>query len=203
MANVNAPMGLVPVSGRNGQPYNGSVRQYYHDSGNGVGIFIGDLVTATGASTFVNIGGAVQSFANVVQSATGDIFQGVCVGVLNDTRDSPIYCAASTGRIILVADDPALLCLAQEVNSGTALTANDVGFNVNIVVAAGSTVTGMSGMTLNNATEAGTNTLDLKIIGQYVAPDNDLGADVSTGALPGRFLVSINRHRFANQVAGV
>ncbi len=40
-------------------------------------------------------------------------------------------------------------------------------------------------------------------IGQYVAPDNDLGADVSTGALPGRFLVSINRHRFANQVAGV
>jgi hypothetical protein len=203
MSNVNAPRGLTPVRHRNGAPYNGAARQYYHDSGNGVGIFIGDLVTATGGSTFVNLGGAIQSMANVVQSATGDVFQGVCVGVLQDNRDSLIYCAASTGRIILVADDPNLLFQAQETNSGTALTANDVELNINVVVGSGSTVTGFSAMTLDNSTEATTNTLDLKIIEQLNSPDNDPGASVSAGSLPGQFLVSINRHRFANQVAGV
>lgn len=203
MSNVNAPRGITPIRHRNGAPYNGACRQYYHDSGNGVGIFIGDLVTGTGGSTFVNMGGTIQSMANVVQSATGDIFQGVCVGVLQDTRDSLIYCAASTGRIILVADDPDLLFQAQDTNSGTPLTANDIGLNVNVVVGSGSTVTGQSAMTLDNTTEATTNTLDLKIVGQVNSPDNDLGSTVSSGAAACQFLVAINRHRFANQVAGV
>lgn len=203
MANVNALRGLTPIRHRNGAPYNGACRQYYHDSGNAVGIFIGDLVTGTGASTFVNMGGVIQSMANVVQGATGDVFQGVCVGVLQDTRDSLIYCALSTGRIILVADDPDLLFQAQDVNSGTPLTANDVGLNVNVVVGSGSTVTGQSAMALDNTTEATTNTLDLKIIGQLNSPDNDPGTSVSAGTAAGQYVVGINRHRFANQVAGV
>lgn len=203
MANTNALRGLTPIRHRNGAPYNGAARQYYHDSGNGVGIFIGDLVTGTGASTFVNMGGVIQSLPNVVQSATGDVFQGVCVGVLQDTRDSLIYCAASTGRIILVADDPDLLFQAQDINSGSTLTANDVGLNINVVVGSGSTVTGMSAMALDNTTEATTNTLDLKIIGQLNAPDNDPGTSVSAGTAAGQYLVSINRHRLANQIAGV
>ncbi len=48
-----------------------------------------------------------------------------------------------------------------------------------------------------------TNTLDLKIIGQVNSPDNDPGTTVSAGTASGQYLVSINRHRFANQVAGV
>lgn len=202
MANRNAPSGLTPVSDVNGKPWSGAVRYYYHAADNSQAVYIGDLVTITGASTFVNIGGVVQSIPNVTQSATGDVFQGVCVGAIASTRDSPIYGAASTGIILAVCDDPDALFAVQDVNSGTALTANDIGLNINVLVNQGSTVTGLSGMVLNNGTEAGTNTLDLKIVDQLPAPDNDLGTDVSTGAAAGRWLVRINRHRFANQVAG-
>lgn len=203
MANTNQVRGFVPVSDAYGAPYNGSVRAYYHAASDATPILIGDLVTETGVSEFVMQGGFKMSYSVVTRAATGDIFRGVCIGVLPQTQNDPIYAPASTGCVVLVADDPNALFLVQEQNTGTALTANDVGLNINVVVNAGSTVTGMSGMALNNGTEAVTNTLDLKIIGQYLAADNDLGADTSTGALPGRFLVRINRHRFANQVAGI
>lgn len=202
MSNVNAPFGFTPVSDVNGKPWSGAVRYYYHAADNSQAVYIGDLVTITGASTMVNIGGTVQSIPNVTQSATGDVFQGVCTGVIQTTRDSPIYGAASTGIILAVCDDPDALFVVQDVSTGTPLTANDIGYNINVTVNQGSTVTGLSGMVLNNGSEAGTNTLDLKIVGQLQQVDNDLGADVSTGAASGRWLVRINRHRFANQVAG-
>lgn len=201
--NVNAPRGLVPVNGAYSQPYNAGVRQYVHSAGDSQAIFVGDLVTATGATELVNLGGTVQSFPVVAQSATGDVFQGVCVGVLALTRDSAIFGAASTQTILFVCDDPNALFWVQDVNSGTPLAPDDVELNINILVNQGSTVTGMSGMVLNNGTEAVTNTLDLKILGQYQSPDNDLGSDASTGTLAGKYLVKINRHRFANQVAGI
>lgn len=203
MANADTPRGLQPVRYAGGGPYSGATNQYYHDSGNGVAIFKGDLVTMTGSSTLVNIGGTLRSLPNVVQGATGDVFTGVCVSVEPDTRDSPIYCALSTSRIINVCDDPAVIFEAQDVNSGTALTANDVGLNVNVVVGTGSTTTGYSAMTLDNTTEATTNTLDLKIMAQVNRADNDPGTSASAGTAAGKYLVRINRHRSANQVAGV
>lgn len=203
MSNVDGPRGLVPVANYKGAPYNGSVRQYYHAASDSNPIYIGDLVTATGASTFVARGGMNQSFANVTQSASGDVFQGVCIGVEPTNRDSATYAPASTGVIVYVADDPDIICVAQDINSGTALTANDIELNVNISVGTGNTYTGMSGTTLDNSTKATTNTLDLKILGQYLAADNDLGSAVGTGAAAGRWLVKLNRHRLATQVAGV
>lgn len=203
MANLNAPFGFKPVADVNGKPWSGAVRYYYHAADNSQAVYIGDLVTITGASTFVNIGGSVQSIPNVTQSATGDIFNGVCVGSIALTRDTPTYGAASTGVILAVCDDPDALFLVQDGSTGTALTANDIGLNINVTVNQGSSVTGLSGMILNNASEAGTNTLDLKIVGQFQSPGNDLGTDVSTGAASGLWVVRINRHRFANQVAGL
>lgn len=191
--NANIPMGLQPRKYLSGAPYNGAVNQYAHDSGNGVAIFLGDLVTITGASSTIN--GVV--YPNVVQSATGDVFQGVCVGVEPITQSSTIYCEASTQRIILVADDPNLVFEAQDASGGTPLTVNDIGLNVNVVVGSGSTVTGLSAMELNNGTEFSTNTLDLKITGFVNASDN------IAGIANAKFLVRINRHRFANQIVGV
>lgn len=199
MPNANAPFGLRPVAGLNNGPYNGGVRQYSVAAGNGTAIFIGDLVTLAGTSQIID----GQVYSDVVQSATGDVFTGVVVGVLADTRDSLTYRAASTRRILLVNDDPNAVFMIQQVSGGTPITANDVGFNANVVVGSGSTVTGYSGMTLDNTTEANTNTLDLKIVGIVNAPDNDPGSAVGTGADASRFLVRINRHRFVNQIAGV
>lgn len=192
MANADTPFGLKPVQHRNGQPYTGSGRVYSVAAGNGTAIYVGDLVTLAGTSQTIN--GAVYS--DVVQSATGDVFQGVVIGVLPDTQDSLKYRAASTQRLLLVEDSPDLLFEIQEVTGGTPLTANDVGLNANVVVAAGSTVTGMSGMELNNASEATTNTLDVKIVGFVNRVDNEIGEHA-------KWLVALNRHRFANQVAGV
>ena len=55
----------------------------------------------------------------------------------------------------------------------------------------------MSGVTLDNTTEATTNTLDLKLV------DVVNRADVDNTSSPLRFLVRINRHQYSNQVAGV
>ncbi len=203
VANLNAPRGLLPVSNMAGAPYNGAVRQFVHAVGDTQAIYVGDLVTATGDSVFINIGGSLQSFPIAAQFATGGIEDGVCIGVDYITRDSPVYAPASTQVVISVAVDPDILCLVQDANSGTALTANAVGLNCDVLVNQGSTVTGYSGMVLNNATEAGTNTLDVKIMGQYQSPDNDLGSTVSSGTANGLYLVKLNRHRLANQVAGI
>lgn len=192
MANADTPFGLRPVRHRNGAPYNGAGRVYSVAAGNATAIFVGDLVTLAGTSQTID--GVVYS--DVVQSATGDVFQGVVIGVLPTTQDSLKYRAASTQRLLLVADDPDLLFEIQEVSGGTALAANDIGLNANVVVGTGSTVTGFSAMELNNATEATTNTLDVKIVGFVNRADNEIGEHA-------KWLVSINRHRFANQVAGV
>lgn len=203
MANANAPRGLVPVNGAYSQPFSDGVRLYYHDAGDSAAIGVGDPVTATGSSYFYNQGGIVQSLPIVTRGASGDVFQGVCVGVLPTTRDSAIYAPASTGVAIFVCDDPNVEFWVQDANSGTPLTANDIGLNINISMGSVNTTTGFSGAVLDNTTEATTNTLDLKILGQYQSPDNDLGSAVGTGAAAGKWLVRINRHRFVNQVAGV
>jgi hypothetical protein len=118
------------------------------------------------------------------------------VGVKPVTADSTPYRVASTQRILYVCDDPNMLFEIQEVSGGTALTADDIGLNANFVVGSGSTTTGYSGVELNNASEAGTNTLDLKIMGFRNAPDNAIGEHA-------KWLVRINRHRHVNQLAGI
>ncbi len=203
MANTNSPRGLIPVSNATGAPYNGATLQFVHASGDSQAIYVGDIVTATGESVFVNIGGSLQSFPIAAQFATGGIEDGVCIGVDYITRDSPVYAPASTQVVITVAVDPQMLCLVQDNSSGTPLTANDIMFNCDILVNQGSTITGYSGMVLNNGTEANTNTLDVKIVGQLQSPGNDLGSAVGTGAASGQYLVKLNRTRLSNQVAGV
>lgn len=199
MANNNAPFGLRPVSTVSGQPFTGAVRTYSVPSGDGTAIYLGDAVKLVGTSQIIN----GTSYSDVAQAASGDVMCGVVVGVLPATRDSLTYRAASTQRLLLVADDPALLFEIQQTNSGTALTANDVGLNANLTVTAGSAITGYSGSVVSNASEATTNTLDLKIVAIIDRPDNDIGTAVTTGTVASRFLVRINRHQYVDQVAGV
>jgi len=177
---------------RNGAPYNGAFRVYAHPSSDGTALMIGDFVKLAGTGETVN-GRILQ---DVIRAATGDVIVGVVVGVKPDTQDSLRYCAASTLREIYVADDPDLLFEIQEGSSGTALTANDIGLNIDFVVASGSTVTALSGTQLNNATEATTNTLDLHLVQPVPREDNAIGYSC-------KWLVTINRHQYSNQVAGV
>ena len=192
MANVDSPFGFRPVRHANGMPYNGSFNLYSTATGDATAIFIGDPVILSGTAQTIN--GAI--YADVDQAATGDVVRGVVIGVLPQTDASTTYRAASTQRLLMVADAEDLLFEIQEVSGGTALAANDIGLNANFVVGSGSTTTGMSGVELNNATEATTNTLDVKIVGFVNRPDNEVGEHA-------KWLVQLNRRQGANQVAGV
>ena len=192
MANADTPFGLRPVRYVSGAPYNGAANLYSTAAGDADAIYIGDPVILSGTSQTIN----GRIYADVDQAATGAVVQGVVVGVIPVTQDSTIYRAASTQRLLLVADDPNLLFEIQEVSGGTALTAAAIGLNVDFVVAAGSTTTGYSGVELNNATEATTNTLDLKLVGFVNREANDVGEHA-------KWLVRINRHRYVDQIAGV
>lgn len=193
MANPIVKRGLVPAGTVTGAPVSGSLRYYSIPASNATATFLGDLVTMQTTSSIVN--GVVMQ--DVIQSATGDVFQGVVVGFLPDTSTSLPYRAASTLRVAMVADNPDILFECDDISTGTPFTNADVGLNCNIVVGAGSTVTGYSAMELDNTTEATTNTLDVKIVGFTNRADND------PASASGKYLVRINRHRFVNQVAGV
>lgn len=193
MPNVNAPFGLSPVRYLSGAPYNGAANVYTIPASDGTAVGIGDPVLDLATGT-TNADGTVTK--NVKIAATTDVITGVVVAVLPDTRDSLLYRAASTLRRVLVADDPNLIFEIQEVSGGTPLTVDDIGLNASITIGSPSTTTGLSGATLNNATEATTNTLALKIVGVAARPNNEIGDSC-------RWLVRINRHRYADQLAGV
>jgi hypothetical protein len=193
MANTSVVRGFVPARGVNSQSVTGGPRLYSHAAGDGVAIMVGDPVKIAGTAQTIN-GVTTQ---DVVRAATGDVICGVCVGILPATRDTAIYGVASTAYQLFVDDDPNTLFEIQDLNSGTALTVADVGLNVDFVVAAGNTTLGTSGVTLNNATEATTNTLDVKIVDVVNRADQD------NTSSPLKFLVRFNRHLFSNQVAGV
>lgn len=193
MANVNSPHGLNPVRYLSGAPYNGAANVYTTTTGDGTAIGIGDLVLDLGTSTS-NTDGTITKDVKI--AATTDVFTGVVIAVLPDTRDSLIYRAASTVRRLLVADDPNLLFEVQESTGGTPFTANDIGLNCSFSIGSPSTVTGRSGTVLDNSTEQTTNTLAAKIVGFYSAPDNAVGDSC-------RWLIRLNRHRYVDQLAGV
>jgi len=192
MANVDSPFGLRPVSMLDGSPYSAGVRTFSTASGDGTAIYLGDPVKLSGTSSTVN--GVV--YTDVDQAATGDVIAGVVVGVIPDTADSLIYRAASTTRLLMIETGPNVLFEIQEVSGGTALAAADIGLNANFVVGSGSTVTGKSGVELNNSGEATTNTLDLQIVGLVPRADNEVGEHA-------KWLVRINRSQWANQIAGI
>ncbi len=194
MANADFAFGLKPVMHRDGTPFsNTALRPYSTAAGDGTLLGIGDPVKLAGTSQTVN--GRILS--DVTRAATGDVIVGVVVGVAPNPADlTSRYRAASTLREVYIADVPDLIFEIQEVSGGTALTADDAGLNANFVVAAASTVTGFSNVELNNATEATTNTLDLHIMGPVNRVDNEIGENC-------KWLVTINRHQFRNQVAGI
>lgn len=193
MANANAPMGLVPVRGVNSQTVTGGPRLYSHAAGDATALYKGDPVKLAGTAQTIN----GITTPDIVRAATGDVIVGVFVGALQTTRDSTTYGIASTAYQCFIDDDPNSLFEIQDISTGTPLTVNDVGLNANFVAGTGSTVTGWSGFTLDNTTEATTNTLDVKLI------DVVNRADVDNTSSPLRFLVRINRHQHVNQVAGV
>lgn len=206
MANASRPKGLVPVGYLGGSPWNGQARIYYVPAGNATALYVGDPVTRLTAD------GDTNGIPSVSIGVAGSAICGVIVGVLPTypgvslvgttidlaRRSLPV----STAGYVLVADDPNILFEIQEgttaAAAGTALTAAAIGNNANFVITAGATTTSDSKTVLDNATEATTATLNLKLMGLAQREDNAFGSYA-------KWIVKINNHQYGSSTgtAGV
>jgi hypothetical protein len=189
MANVNNPYGLRALGNLSAT---GAQKQYGYtiDDNQAGAIFQGDLVTL--------VGGFLVKFAPATHVSAVGVFNGC---FYNDpTTQKPTWKNYYPGSINIttgsiqasVIDDPSQLFTIQ-VN-GT-MTRAAIGNNADVTGSTtGSTVTGVSAMTLDFSTQGTGAALNLKIVGLYDLPNNELGANAQV-------VVKINEHRYGS--AGV
>lgn len=181
MPNSNAPTGLSPKRYRNGSPWMGAARRYFHPATDNVALYIGDPVIIAGSAD----GDGTPTATRATAAGAGRI-TGVVVGFdPSPTIIANGYGAASTGFYVLVADDPALLFEIQEDSVGGALAATSVGLNADLIAAAGNNATKQSGFMLDSSTALASATLQLRIVQLEQRADNEIGANA-------KWLVAIN-----------
>jgi len=180
MANTEGAFGLRPIRTLSGGSWSGSIVKCYVSSNYATALYVGDPVLITPTLTHKDPTGMHPT---VIKSAgtAGTIIRGVVVGVEPNPNDlTKVYRPASTSGYVYV-------CLGGDVvyevkgDGGGALTSVVPGQNaVLIATTAGSTVTGLSGMNLDEGTTTAPNTTQdftLHILAVKNAPDNELGAD--------------------------
>ena len=194
---TNAPKGLQPVRMLDGSAWTGALNSYQIASTYATALYTGDPVTILSDGTLgVGVAGSaiVGVFAGVkyVDSSNVAQFKSYWPG-------NPGVLAGSTVEA-LVIDDPNVVFTIQETSgtgtAGTPLALADRGLNANFLYTAGTAATGQSAVSLNNATEADTSTLNLKILQLDPTPGNAVGAFAN-------WLVLINNHLYRGGVTGV
>lgn len=190
MANVNRVNGFRPVGSLTGAPYTGKISRYVVTTGDSTILAKGDLVKLDGGTGT----GANAGLRGVTRAAASDAILGPIVGfdVAVTSLDVPQTRAASTERIVYVADDPNAYYVAQEDGDTTPIAMASVGLNVNFIVAAASTITGASGMQIDSSTASTTATLPLKLVGPLQVSDNEL---TTSGQSYTRWVVKVNNHQ--------
>lgn len=167
--------GLRPV-GRlgGGEP---RVSTYYVPSTDATALYVGDVVE------LVNAMDPKNEVSVVTAAATGDILLGVVVGFEVDASNPyATHRVASTNRYVKVCDDPRAIYEVQEDAVGGSVSAANVGekLNIDMIVAAGSAYTGLSGTMADSNTVAAT-AEDFKIVG--VRRDGSNAAAQTGGAV--------------------
>ena len=193
MALSYTPFGLKPVSNlKQCGVCGGNIRRYYVPSTDSAAIGIGDPVKLAGSAD----ASGVPTVTRMATPGT-DVILGVMVGVEPLATDLSLnYRKASTSMYIYVNTDPDTVYWIQEINTGTALTAAEVGLNCNIALGTVDTVTGNGKTVLTNTTEAVTSTLDVQILGLAPIVGNEMG----TNAV---WEVRINKNQYKDATTGI
>lgn len=196
--------GFRPVKHLSGSPYNGQINRYMISVSDAQATNVGDLVQLSdNAALQDSVGFGVYPAVERIGSGTAVAIVGVIVGFEPDysNLNAGNYRAASTRRVVLVADSPDLLLAAPQDAVGGVVAAASVGLNVAINLGtAATTAPYNSDMSVDSSTVATTATLPLQIMGITASPDND---DTSTSR-PAEILVRINTHQYmAAGLAGV
>lgn len=182
MPNVNYKSGLAPRFNVNGSPFNGAGTKVFFAAAEATATFVGDAVKSAGSAD-------ARGIPTVAQCAAGDVIRGVVMSFDLDPNDlTLLHRKASTARYATICDAPDVIFEIQEDAVGGALAAVDIGLLADLVVSAGSTVTGKSGMELDTSTKV-TTTAQLRIVGITDKEDNEFGANA-------KVLVMINEHEF-------
>lgn len=202
MASVLA--GFRPVKTLTGACWNGQVNRYMLSASDAQVTNVGDFVQLSDNDALTDtVGFGVYPAVERIGSGTAVPIVGVIVGFEPNYADlnTSGYRAASTRRVVLVADSPDVLFAGPQDGTGGVVAAASVGLNVAINLGtASSTAPYASGMSVDSSTVATTATLPLQIMGVTVAPDND----VTSTSRPAEMLVRINTHAFnAAGLAGV
>ena len=192
MANSDRPSGLSPVQYLNGAPWNGGGRVYcIPDTDDTNAYAIGDPVVLAGGADANGVPTITLATAGTGSSVLGPIVSGagaqVYAGAYGVPAESPIVIPATKTRsyYVLVCDDPNVIFDIQEENTGTALTAADVGANGNLVAGANNGY--ISGWELDRTGVSTGATIQLKLLGLSQVSGNAFG-DYA------RWLVLINNH---------
>jgi len=195
--NTNAPKGLVPYRKLDGSAWTSALNSYQIVTTYATALYTGDPVTI-GTSGYLEVG--------VAGSAIVGVFMGVkYIDSTNVAKFMPYWPGnpgVLTGSTVeaLVIDDPNVVFSIQETSgtgtAGTPLALADRGTNANFLYTAGTAATGQSAVSLNNASETDTSTLNLKIIDLDPTPGNAVGAYAN-------WLVTINNHLYKGGVTGV
>lgn len=190
MANVNRLGGFRPVKHLNGSPYNGQANIYEIVAGDGTAVNVGDLVKA-------DAGTATDVYPTCIRlAASGQVTSGLILGAVvgfvvtsPSSLDTPQYRAASTKKLVLVADSPDIIFECAD-GSTTPTTTTLIGNNTGVTCTAPDTTTGVSPMTTGTASPTTTNTLPLKVMAIKKSPDNEAGVAFQ------RLEVMINQHYY-------
>lgn len=180
MANVNRPMGLVPIAAGAGEI---RTRKYYVAAGASQKIRIGDPVTISGSSDARGCPSVVRSTVGSGYRITGAVTGVAPVDPLITTAPdlNSTALAASTAGYVWVADDPFQYFMIQDDGTGYVLSAGDVGRNTNLV----STVSG--GLEMDATPLSTTTSYQLNIKRLIDSPDNAFGSYAN-------WAVTINTH---------
>jgi hypothetical protein len=194
---TNAPNGFQPVKKLDGSAWTGATNPYQIANAYATALFRGDPVTIlTDGTLGVGVAGAtcVGVFWGVKWTdSTGRVrFENFWPG-------NPGVLTGSTVEA-LVIDDPNTVFSVQETSgtgtAGTPIALADRGLNINFLYTAGSTATGSSAVSINNASEADTSTLNCKILQLDPTPGNAVGAFAN-------WLVVLNNHLYKGGVTGL
>lgn len=202
MANTSRPAGLYPIEYLDGSPWTGKARMYYIPSTDNNAYAIGDPMVMAGSADAAGVASvtlATAGHGNAVLGALvgsgGAVYGGP--GAVPGSLETTIIPASgkrSGGYYVLVTDDPNLVYAIQEGGAGSALTAADVGSNMDLK--SGTNNGYVSGWVLDNATGNTGSTYQVQLLGLVVTPDNAFGTYA-------KWRVRINYHQYTAGQAGV
>lgn len=151
MANVQTPFGLRPVRHADGSPWNGQTLRCYISVSYATALYIGDPVLLTAGAVLTQMDATAKHYTiNASDGATGAVIRGVITSFepLADNLTLQ-YNPASTERWAQVCMAPDIVF--QVRGDGTAESAVFVGENATMSAGTDSTVTGVSGMQLDES----------------------------------------------------